>query len=74
MCAVILNLWEPPQSRVTVRVTLRLPVGQSVMSWCLAPSGAHDQMFVNCLTITVLSHSCAVSDERSGLSFVSHSL
>jgi hypothetical protein len=49
--------------------------GQSVsMSWCRAPSGAHDQMVVNCLTVTVLSCSCVLSDERSDLSFVGHSL
>jgi hypothetical protein len=30
--------------------------GQSVcLSWCRAPSGAHDQIFVHCLTVTVLS-------------------
>jgi hypothetical protein len=44
------------------------------MCWCRAPSGAHDQIFVNCLTGTVLSYSGALSDERSDLSFVSHSL
>jgi hypothetical protein len=49
--------------------------GQSVsMSWYRAPSGAHDQIFVNYSTATVLSYSGALSDERSGLSFVSHSL
>jgi hypothetical protein len=46
--------------------------GPSVsMSWCRAPPGAHDQIVVNCLTVVVLSCSCALSDERSGLSFVS---
>jgi hypothetical protein len=30
-------------------------------------------MFVNCLTITALSYSGTLSDERSGLSFVSDS-
>jgi hypothetical protein len=46
--------------------------GRSVsISWCRAPLGAHDQMFVNSLKDTVLSYSCALSDERSGLSFVS---
>jgi hypothetical protein len=35
---------------------------------------AHDQIFVNCMTATVLSYSGALSDERSGLSFVGHSL
>jgi hypothetical protein len=46
--------------------------GRSVsMSGCRAPSGAHDQMFVNSLKVTVLSYLCALSEERSGLSFVS---
>jgi hypothetical protein len=40
-------------------------------TWCRAPSGTHDQIFVNYLTATVLSYSFALSDERSGLSFVS---
>jgi hypothetical protein len=44
------------------------------MAWRRAPSGAHDHIFVNRLTVTVLSYSGALSDERSGLSFVSHSL
>jgi hypothetical protein len=39
-------------------------------SWCRVLSGAHDQIVVNCLTVAVLSCSCALSDERSGLSFV----
>jgi hypothetical protein len=48
--------------------------GPSVsMSWCRAPSGAHDQMVVNCLTVVVLSWSWPLSEEMSGLSFVSHS-
>jgi hypothetical protein len=38
------------------------------MFWC------HDQMFVTCLTIAVLSCSGVLSDEMSGLSFVSHSI
>jgi hypothetical protein len=34
-------------SRVRVRVTLRLTVGQSVsLSWCRASSGAHDQILL----------------------------
>jgi hypothetical protein len=41
--------------------------GRSVsMFWCGAPSGAHDQMFVNCSTVTVLSCSGALSNERAG--------
>jgi hypothetical protein len=33
-----------------------------------------DQMLVTCLSVTVLSYSGALSDERSGLSFASRSL
>jgi hypothetical protein len=44
------------------------------MSWCRAPSGPHDNTLANCLTVIVLSYSGALSDERSCLSFVSHSL
>jgi hypothetical protein len=32
------------------------------MSWCQAPYVAHDRMFVNCLTVTVLSFSLTLSD------------
>jgi hypothetical protein len=50
-----------------VKVTLRLTVSQSVsQSWCRAPSGAHDQIFITCVTVTVLF----LCDERTGLSFV----
>jgi hypothetical protein len=35
------------KSKVKVKVTLRLTVSQSVSkSWCQAPSGAHDQIFI----------------------------
>jgi hypothetical protein len=41
--------------------------GQAVsVSWCWGPSGAHDQMF-----LTVLSLWSTLSDERTGLPFVS---
>jgi hypothetical protein len=56
-------------TRVSVRVTLRVTISQSQ-----APSGAHDQIFVYCLTAMVLSYLGTLSDERLGLSFVSHSL
>jgi hypothetical protein len=33
--------------KVKVKVTLRLTISQSVyLSWCRAPAGAHDQMFL----------------------------
>jgi hypothetical protein len=34
------------------------------------PSGAHDQIFITCVTVTILLLWGAPSDERSGLSFV----
>jgi hypothetical protein len=38
-------------SSVRVRVTLRLTVSQSVcLSWCRAPSGAHDQILKSVLS------------------------
>jgi hypothetical protein len=43
-------------------------------SWCRTPSGSHDQIFVYCWTITVVSLWGALSDERSGLLIVSQSL
>jgi hypothetical protein len=40
--------------------------GQAVsVSWCRAPSGAHDQIFVNCLTATVLFCSGGLSGSWS---------
>jgi hypothetical protein len=46
--------------------------GESVSkSWCRAPSGTHDQIFsYYYLTVTVLFLWGALSDERTGLSFV----
>jgi hypothetical protein len=44
--------------------------GRSISkSWCRTPSGAHDQIFIS-LTVTVLFLWSALSDERTGLSFV----
>jgi hypothetical protein len=57
--------------RVRVRVTLQLPVSQSVSkSWCRAQSGTFDQIYIF-FKVTVLSFGGALSDERSGLSFIS---
>jgi hypothetical protein len=51
--------------------------GQSVcLSWCRAPAGAHDQIFsffFSYMKVAVLFIWGALSEERSGLSFVSHS-
>jgi hypothetical protein len=46
--------------------------GQSVcLSWCRAPSGAHDQILVTVLQLLSSPWEGALSDERTGLSFVS---
>jgi hypothetical protein len=59
----------PRHTRMSLRrgqTTLALPSGPSpsqfttdspsvCMSWCRAPSGAHDQIVINCLTVAVLS-------------------
>jgi hypothetical protein len=45
--------------------------GQSVIkSWCRAPSGAHDQIFITILQLGSCFLWGAISDERTGLSFV----
>jgi hypothetical protein len=63
--AGLMNLiWTPRQSHIATD-------GQSVSkSWCRAPSGAHDQIFI---TVWLLRSSFlrgALSNERTGLSFV----
>jgi hypothetical protein len=68
-----MKFWE----KLRVRVTLQLAVSQSVgVSWCRAPSGAHDQIFIYLffVKVAVLSIWGALSDERSGLSLISQSL
>jgi hypothetical protein len=44
--------WLRFETNCKVKVTLRLTVGQSVSkSWCRAPSGAHDQIFITVLQL-----------------------
>jgi hypothetical protein len=45
--------------------------GQSIISksWCRAPSGAHDEIFIIVLQLPLFSCG-ALSEERTGLSFV----
>jgi hypothetical protein len=40
------------------------------LSWNKDPSGSYDQIFITCVTVTVLFLLGALSDERAGLSFV----
>jgi hypothetical protein len=57
--------------KVKVKVTLRLTVSQSVSkSWYRAPSGAHDQIFITVWQLRASFLWGALSDERTGLSFV----
>jgi hypothetical protein len=54
-----------PLLEVKVTVTLRPTIGQSVSkSWCQAPD------IYYCTTVTVLFFVGALSEERTGLSFV----
>jgi hypothetical protein len=54
---------------VKVKVTLRLTVSHYV-TWYRTPSGAHDQIIITCVTVTVLFLWGTLSDERTGLSFL----
>jgi hypothetical protein len=53
-----------------IKVMLRLTVSRPVCLGTKHPLGAYDQIFITCVTVTVLFLWCALSDERSGLSFV----
>jgi hypothetical protein len=53
-----------------VRLMLRPMVSRPVCLVAKHPSGAYDQLFFTWVTVTVLFLWGALSDERSGLSFV----
>jgi hypothetical protein len=56
--------------RAELSLTLRPTVSRSVCLGIKHPSGAYDQIFITCVTVTVLFFWGAFSDERTGLSFI----
>jgi hypothetical protein len=55
---------------LSLSLMLRPTVSRPVCVGVKHPSGAYDQIFITCVTVTVLFLWGALSDERSGLSFV----
>jgi hypothetical protein len=55
---------------LSLSLMLRPTVSRSVCLGAKHPSGSYDQIFITCVTVTVLFLWGALSDERSGLSFV----
>jgi hypothetical protein len=55
---------------LSLSLILRPTVSRPVCLGIKHPSGAYDQVFITCVTVTVLFLWGALSDERSGLSFV----
>jgi hypothetical protein len=74
----IYRLWQPiaeglysmPTHSLSLSLLLRPTVSRPVCLGAKHPSGAYDQIFITCVTVTVLFLWGALSDERSGLSFV----
>jgi hypothetical protein len=58
------------RQKVKVKVILRLTISQSVSLGIEHPSGAHDQIFFSYMKVTLLFNWGALSDERTGLSFI----
>jgi hypothetical protein len=58
------------ESHMSLSLMLRPTVSRPVCLGIKHPSGAYDQIFITCVKVTVLFLWGALSDERSGLSFV----
>jgi hypothetical protein len=71
---VTMEVFDPPPHRSgQVRSLSHIATdGQSVcLSWCRAPCGAHDQILITVWQLLSCPWEGALSDERTGLSFVS---
>jgi hypothetical protein len=61
----------PPSTRsLSLSLMLRPTVSRPICLGIKHPSGAYDQIFITCVTVTVLFLWGALSDEKSGLSFL----
>jgi hypothetical protein len=70
---VTVEVFDPASTRVyclSLSLMLWPAVSRPVCLGVKHPSGAYDQIFITCVTVTVLFLWGALSDERSGLSFV----
>jgi hypothetical protein len=57
-------------SQLSLSLMFRPTVSRPICLGAKHPSGAYDQIFITCVTVTVLFFWGALSHERSGLSFV----
>jgi hypothetical protein len=62
--------WLYLQLSLSLNIMLRPTVSRPVCLGKKHPPGAYDQFFFACVTVTVLFLCGALSDERSGLSFI----
>jgi hypothetical protein len=70
-CSVLLQLLNSQFSNLSTSKSKSHCDWRSVSkSWCRAPSGAHDQIFITVWHLRSCSLWCALSLERRGLSFV----
>jgi hypothetical protein len=71
---ITVEVFDTASTRVTqglsLSLVLRPTVSRPVCLGAKHPSGAYDQIFITCVTVTVMFLWGDLTDERSGLSFV----